>query len=451
MSRTHPSRVFCWLLTVAALIAPVPAARADEPEVEGTASSKRPEDLLREIVVASGTAGHARRLPKLGFHPTLAADESDITLRNVVRRDLDLSGEYEVMAEPSESLLSDASVDVVGWKTKGAEAVVQLFGKTQANGKVSLDALAWLTESPDAPIYKQHVEVEATQVRVESHRLADAIIGALTGTAGGFSSEMSFVFGHGKARRVYVIDSDGHDPYVVSPPDQLALAPAFGPNHRLFWTGSSDQGAFNLFEAGDPNPIALLPRGSVYGIAFSREYDKVAVSIARSGGIKMFTGPDLDHLRVASSNDLAMHPTWSPNGKLGFVGETKTGTHVFVDGKPISPSGLMASAPVFCRHPDGVRAVYTVGVGKKRDIVTSGEQGGSMLRLTTGGTSRHPACSPDGRLIAFFSTGAGGEGPGLYIMHLDGSRAKRISTLLGESLRWARAPLGKVKRFSVSK
>lgn len=431
-----------------ALLAPE-AVRADDSD---EAPRVAPEDILKNIVVeASAEGGVEVPLPKIGVHPTLAFDESDITLRNVIRRDLQLSGEYELLPEPSDALLSDAKVDIEDWKKKGAEAVLKLDGKSSSDGKVTLDVTAWLTEEPEEPVFKRRVDTDLTQVRVEAHRLADGILKALTGTEGGFSSEMTFVFGHGKARRVYVIDSDGHDPRAVSPPEQLAIAPSFGPDHQLFWAGSVDRGPFKLYRTGLKEPIALFPKGSVYGIAYSRNEEQVAVSIARGSGIRLFKGPDLERLELAVDNDLAIHPAWSPNGRLAYVGDTKWGTRVYIDRQPVSPSGLTASAPVFCRHPTGIRAIFTVGFGKSMDIVATGENGGGLSRLTHGGTSRYPACSPDGRLVAFFSTGGLAEGPGLYIMRIDGSRAKRISTLVGDSLRWARVPVGKLTPIAASK
>jgi TolB protein len=138
---------------------------------------------------------------------------------------------------------------------------------------------------------------------------------------------------------------------------------------------------------------------------------------------------------------MALHPTFTPSGKLAFAGAGSQGQRIYVDNKPISPDGLFASAPVFCNNPDGVRAVFAVGVGKDTDLVSTGEQGGPLVRLTQGqGRNGYPACSPDGRLIAFFSTRTGGEGPGLYIMRLDGMRPKRVSTMLGDSLRWDPLP-----------
>jgi TolB protein len=142
---------------------------------------------------------------------------------------------------------------------------------------------------------------------------------------------------------------------------------------------------------------------------------------------------------------LALHPTFTPSGKLAFSGEGKFGQRVYVDDKPITPEGIFASSPVFCNHPDGVRTVFAVGVGQNADLVSTGERGGGLSRLTQNqGRNSYPACSPDGRLIAFFSTRTSGQGPGLYIMRIDGMRPKRISTLLGDSLRWDALPPGVV-------
>ncbi len=108
---------------------------------------------------------------------------------------------------------------------------------------------------------------------------------------------------------------------------------------------------------------------------------------------------------------MALHPVFTPTGKLAFSGEGRYGQRIYVGGKAISPDGLFASAPTFCSHPDGVKAVYAVGVGKNTDLVASGETGGGLVRLTQNqGRNGYPACSPDGRLVAFFSTRTSGRG-----------------------------------------
>ena len=57
-----------------------------------------------------------------------------------------------------------------------------------------------------------------------------------------------------------------------------------------------------------------------------------------------------------------------------------------------------------------------------------------MKRLTQDqGSNTYPACSPDGRQVAFFSSRSGG---GLYVSNPLGQNQQKISTATGESLRW---------------
>jgi TolB protein len=64
--------------------------------------------------------------------------------------------------------------------------------------------------------------------------------------------------------------------------------------------------------------------------------------------------------------------------------------------------------------------------------------GGGLKRLTQNqGANTWAACSPDGRLVAFFSSAKGGKGPGLYIMPIARPwMQKKISNDVGEYLRW---------------
>ncbi|MBI4700993.1 MAG: PD40 domain-containing protein [Deltaproteobacteria bacterium] len=396
-----------------------------------------PNDILGNLVVV---AGATRPLPKIAVVPSLASNIEDVTLRSVVWRDLDLCGEFEVLPDseaPEGSYLSGAAVDVKAWARKGVEAVVKVAGTKLDSGKIELASLAYFVTSGGRPVFEQRLEVDAGDVRPASHRISDALIGALTGSSGGFASQMTFIVATGRSRRVYVIDADGHEPRAVSTEDHFAVSPAFGPGGKLYYAASVNHDEFKIFASGSAEPVAVNIPGSVYGLAFSRAGDKVAVSVAQGANIRIFWGGGFDRLQRLSGVGTALHPAFLPDGRLGFSGAAKWGQRIHVGEKPISPAGLHASAPVFCRHPDGVRVVYAVGVGKDTDLVASDPSGGGLVRLTQGqGRNGYPACSADGRLVAFFSTRRSGEGPGLYLMRLDGLRPKRISTLVGDSLRW---------------
>lgn len=406
-----------------------------------------PNDLLGNIVVV---AGAGRPLPKIAVLPSLASEMEDVTLRSVVRRDLDLSGEFELLPEsaaPDGLYLADSPVDVKAWAGKGAEAVVKVSARKLEGKRAELRGEVYLVKHGERAVFDKRFAVPANVLREESHRLADRLIGALTGQNGGFASHLTFAAGTGGLRRVLTIDADGHDVKTVSPADKSAIAPAFGKNGQLHYAAAAPNGMYQVHDAaGKVVPIPY--QGSVYGIAFSRDHAQVAVSLGVGSTIKVFAGPDFAGLKPVSDIGMALHPTFTPGGKLAFAGEGKVGQRVYVDGQPITPEGLWASAPVFCNHPDGVRAVFAVGVGKDTDLVSTGEKGGGLSRLTQGqGRNGYPACSPDGRLLAFFSTRTSGEGPGLYVMRVDGGRPKRVSPLMGDSLRWDALPPSKAEEL----
>ena len=87
-----------------------------------------------------------------------------------------------------------------------------------------------------------------------------------------------------------------------------------------------------------------------------------------------------------------------------------------------------------------MRLVYSVAVGGDRqDLVMTGEEGRGTSRLTQmQGSNTSPACSTDGRLLAFFSTR--NKQPGIYLMSLKRFTTQQISSQLGEALRWAALP-----------
>jgi TolB protein len=440
--KTRPN-LLRWCLLLGALLAAWASAPSASAQTSGAPPDERPnpQDLLGNLVVV---AGGTRPLPKIAVQPSLESNIEDVTIYNVIRRDLELCGEFDLLPESVRLdglLLSDTPVDVKAWAAKGADAIVKVNGRALGGGKAELRGLAYFASSGDKPVFDRAFVVDAAVVRDESHRMADALIGALTGTPGGFYSDMTFVYGTYKDRRAYAIDADGHDPKPMSRDAELVIGSAFGPGQKLFYAASVNNDAYRVLTPDSTQPAALNVPGSVYGLAFSPARDRVAVAIAQRDTIELFAGPDLGHLSQASRVPLAMQPTFTSSGKVAFVGAGRWSQRVFVEGKAISPDGLSASSPTFCKHPDGARAIFAVGVGMDTDLVATGESGGGLVRLTQGqGRNNYPACSPDGRLVAFFSTRKSGEGPGLYIMRIDGQRPKRISTLVGDSLSWARLP-----------
>jgi TolB protein len=196
-------------------------------------------------------------------------------------------------------------------------------------------------------------------------------------------------------------------------------------------------------DQGTATPVALPFKTSIYSAALNKDRSKLALAVGESGKSAIYVGaPDGSGMKKVSSSELATKPTWSPSGKLAWVGgdPSQGSQRIWLEGKPVSPAGFSAAAPTFCDTEDGIRLVYAVSVGNdQQDLVIAGESGQGMARLTQGqGSNSYPACSPDGRLLAFFSTR--NKSPGIWLMSLKSFRAQQLSRQTGESLAWAALP-----------
>jgi len=421
------------------------AALAQEVAAPGAASPD--ETQLGEIPVTGSSTEH---VVKLALLPSLAADLEDVVVRSVVRRDFELSGLFDVIPDgkaPPGLYGFDDPVDVPAWRNLGAEVIVKVAARKRSPQVIDVLGLAYFLNVGKDPVYQKTISVAPDLVRVTAHRLTDALLGALTGRAGGFASHMTYTAPWGKSRRVLTMDADGHDLKPETPEGDTAIAPTWGPNGVLYYSLSHEYSPFVLMRGlpGSATRVDVPFKSSIYSVAFDKEYRRMAIAVDQNLGSAVYTGnADGTGVQKLSTTEVATHPVWSPSGKLAWVGGGgKNGTQrIYVDGKPVSPAGFAASAPTFCDTEDGIRLVFTVAVGGDRqDLVMTNEKGGGITRLSQNqGSNTYPACSSDGRLLAFFSTRKSGPGPGLYIMSLKRWTTQRLSAQVGESLRWAPLP-----------
>jgi TolB protein len=405
------------------------------------------EKALGELVI---TGHNAEKLPRIAILPSLSPDLEDVMVRSVVRYDFELTGMYEIIkdADAPPGLYSfDDPVDVDAWKKLGAEAIVKVAARPRGKKSVELFGIAYFLSHGKDPVYAKKFTIDKANVRVTAHRITDALLGALTGRPGGFASQFTFAARWTKNRRVFRMDADGHGIQPLTDPADTAIAPTWGPEGVVFFPMSRSYSPFSIESilpgAPQPTPVKLPFKTSVYGVAFNKDYTKMAVAVAENAKSAIYVGkPDGTDMAKASTTELATHPVFSPSGKLAWIGgDAKHGSQrVYVEGQAASPAGFGAAAPAFCDTEDGIRLVYSVSVGGDRqDLVIAGEKGGGVSRLTQDqGSNTYPACSPDGRLLAFFSTRK--KQPGLYMMSLKRFSTLQVSSQSGESLRWAALP-----------
>ncbi len=426
--------VLCILLGASTVAAqPVPAGQ-----------SPPDESQLGEFIV---TGHQAEKLPRIAILPSLSPELEDVVVRSVVRRDIELTGLFELIPDtkaPSGLYSFDDPVDVPAWQALGAEAIVKVAARPKG-GKSEVFGLAYFLNVGKDPVYQKKLLVDKADVRVTAHRITDALLGALTGRPGGFASQLAFSARWTKNHRVFRMDADGQGLSPVTDPSVTSISPEFGLNATLYYSVSKNYGPFHLamLVGGVEKPVSLPFTSSVYGVSFNKSGSKMAVAVSEGGKSTIYVGlSDGTNMVKASTTDFAAHPVFSPSGKLAWVGGNadQGSQRIYVEGKAVSPNGFSASAPTFCDTEDGVRMVYSVSVGgDRRDLIMSDEQGRGMSRLTQSqGSNTYPACSPDGRLLAFFSTR--NQQAGMYMMSLKRFTTLQVTSKVGESLRWAPLP-----------
>jgi TolB protein len=455
-------RLLALAAALAAVVLQSGRSRAADPS-PGTAPAPEAEpneDLLGTVEV-NGSAQGLPPLPKMSVVPLITTGVADSIVNLVVRRDMELSGQFDVLDDsvaPSGPFTHTTPLDLDAWRGKGAEYVLRVFAepapndsiRTQLVGEAFLTPASQVPTNPSSeakPALRSVVTTATTEVRAAAHRLVDQLLGGLTGRPGGFASEMVYTERVGRWRRVFMVDADGFDLRALGPDNATALSPAFGPGGQIYYALSRNFEPFRLVAGPSATAIPLPIQGSIMGVAFNVDRSRVALTVMDEGRSELWSG-DIAALKTVAAPPLANHPVFGPLGKMAYVAGSPV-QRIYVDGKPISPQGFMASAPVFCDTPQGLLVLYTVGVGAGADVVASDTRGGSIRRLTQHeGANTYSACSPDGRLVAFFSTGkrkrATGPvsqdqeaGAGLFIMPIARPwLAKKISTEVGESLHW---------------
>lgn len=401
------------------------------------------ETLLGELIITGSEEDHR---PWLALLPSLSPDLEDVIVRGVVRRDMELSGLFRIVDDrkaPPGLYGFDDPIDLPAWKKTGAQVIVKTAARKREDGKIEVRGIAYLVAAGDQPVYEKTISVTKEDVRVTAHRLTDALLGALTGREGGFASRLAFSAKWGKNPIIFTIDADGHSITRQTDPALTSIMPAWGPDGYLFYTQSKNYSPYSMMRLGEERPLDLSFKRSILSVAFSQDGTRLALAAGEGDGTAIYVGnADGSGMKKVSKTAIAVDPVFSPSGKLAWVGGQgeQGGQRIYVDGKAVSPRGFTASSPAFCDTEDGVFLVFAVNVGGGRqDLIRTGENGGKMSRLTQNqGSNSYPACSPDGRMLAFFSTRK--NDPGLYIKSLKSFATFKISGQVGQSLEWARLP-----------
>lgn len=405
-------------------------AIADEPAPSGSALPTATNNgAVTTIVVSGGT----RSLFKIAVAPVAGDSSVSSTVAETSSRDLTLSSMFQVLDPKSFTANLEKeglAIDPASWRTVGAEGVIK--GNASMRGSnVHLELRLYVVSRGSDAVLKKEYDVAPNAVRGAVHQFDNEVVKYFTGSAGSFGTRLVFSATTGRGQKgVFSIDSDGHGLGRLPAVSNVALAPTVGPG-GVYYAGGLPDGSYQLFKIG--NPAAVLKHaGLIFGAAFGG--GKMAVVISQGGQSDIWVGaPDGSGLTKVTNGGLNTHPAFGPGGQLAYVSNLGGNPQIYVDGKRASFRGSYNMAPVWCNDPEGGTKLLFMGRdGGTWDIFSADPGGGNVKRLTQDqGSNTYPACSPDGRMVAFFSTRGG-----LFTSNIQGQNQQKIASVSGESLRW---------------
>jgi len=417
----------------------VASAEGDAPTIVVTAGDRTAFNVAVQRFPDLGRAGDAGR---------------SRALDGGLRRGISYSYDTAVMPDAaflgsrdSRSRLENSRDDCAVWRTSGADALVEgVIHPDETTGRMVIEVAVW-DVSRCKRLFNETYRRPGAVLERTALRIADDVVGAITGVRGASSTELAFVSTRSGHREIIVMDADGANLRAATRGNSVKAFPDWLPGadgilYTAYVTGEQP----DLFVASRaPNVRAgrmlggLMPGAPKYRGVFSPSGETLALVTSVDGASEIFRveRDGRKAQRLTHSPAIEVSPSWSPDGsKLAFVSDRSGAPQVFVmnsdgtDKRRLTYQGGYNTSPAW--SPDGRWIAYQSRVGAQFDIWLIDVDGAVNFPIVEHPSSDETPCwSPDGRRIAFSSKRRGRAD--IYTVDRAGERLERLTQAMGDN------------------
>lgn len=360
-----------------------------------------------------------------------------LSISAIVRADLERSGQFRSIDAPG-ALDENSAPVFTEWRSRAADALAAGSITRLADGRFDVRFKLWDVVK-GTMIAGQSTAVDAPDLRLAAHRIADTIYEKLTGNKGVFSTRIAYVTKGGGRYTVRVADADGEGGQVALTSAEPIISPAWSPDGKqlayvsferqkaVVYTQDTATGARREVAnfRGSNSAPSWSPDGQTLAVTLSRDTGSQVYLIDRNGGIVR---------KLTSSNAIDTEATFAPDGRgVYFVSDRGGGPQIYRtttnggNAERITFSGNYNISPAI--SPDGRTLAYISRVGGAFRLHTLDLASGNAqpVALTDTSDDEHPSFAPNGRLIIYASRAQGRDV--LMTTTLDGKiKARLLST-----------------------
>jgi len=338
-------------------------------------------------------------------------DRSGQSPSAIIRADLERSGAFRGV--DNAAAMDESSSPVWGeWRGRAADALVAGSASRLADGRFDLRFKLWDVVK-GADLGGQSNAVEAAELRLGAHRIADFVYEKLTGEKGVFSTRIAYVTRAGSRHTLRVADADGVNDQVALNSGQPIISPAWSPNGKeLAYVSFEKQKAVvyvHTVATGERRAIADF-RGSNSAPAWSTDGQTLAVTLSRDGGSQLFfIGRNGENpRRITTSQAIDTESEFSADGRwLYFTSDRGGSPQIYRmaagggNAERVTFAGSYNISPAV--SPDGRSLAYVSRNGNAFRLATLdlSAPGSQPAMLTDTADDEHPSFAPNGRLLIY--------------------------------------------------